>query len=65
MLAHQMAFESSNVRSEMIEAMEFPELSQEHAIGGVPDTIINHGAGRVVGAVPEDVLLEEIQKIIQ
>ena len=61
-LAHQMAMESPLVEAEMIEAMEFPELSTRHGVGGVPQTTINDGAGTVVGAIPEPNLVEEIQR---
>ena len=60
MLAHQMALESPWIQAETIEATEFPELSNRHAVSGVPQTTINDGAGMVVGAVPEDHLLAEI-----
>lgn len=57
-----MALESPMVEAEMIEAMEFQELSAQHGVSGVPQTTINDGAGVVIGAVPEDHLLEEIQR---
>jgi len=60
-LAHQMAMESPMVEAEMVEAMEFPELANRFGVSGVPQTTINEGAGTVVGAVPEDYLLKEIQ----
>jgi glutaredoxin-like protein len=63
-LAHQMAMESSLVQAEMVEAMEFPELSSRHNVSGVPQTTINNGAGNVVGAVPEQHLLAEIIRSI-
>lgn len=63
-LAHQMAMESPLVQAEMVEAMEFPELSRRHNVSGVPQTTINDGAGNVVGAVPEGNLLAEILKSI-
>jgi len=59
-LAHQMAMESPMVQAEMVEAMEFPELSSRHGVSGVPQTTINDGAGHLVGAVPEQHLLAEI-----
>jgi hypothetical protein len=65
MLAFQMAMESPLVQAEMIEAMEFPELSDRFAVSGVPQTTINMGAGTVVGAYPEDSLLEEIQAALR
>lgn len=63
-LAHQLAMESPMIQTEMVEAMEFPELSQRHNVSGVPQTTINDGAGNVVGAVPEDHLLAEIIRSI-
>ena len=58
--AYQMALESEMVQAEMVEAMEFPELSQRFGVSGVPQTTINSGSGTVVGAVPEQQLLTEI-----
>jgi glutaredoxin-like protein len=63
-LAHQMALQSPMVHAEMIEAMEFPELSDRFNVSGVPQTTINSGAGTVVGAVPEEYLLAEIQRAV-
>ncbi|MBP1700992.1 MAG: glutaredoxin-like protein [Chloroflexi bacterium] len=65
MLAHQMALESPMVEAEMVEAMEFPELSERFHVSGVPQTTINAGAGTVVGAVPEDHLIHEIQRALR
>ena len=59
-LAHQMAMESPMVQAEMVEAMEFPELSSRHGVSGVPQTTINDGVGHLVGAVPESQLMAEI-----
>jgi glutaredoxin-like protein len=64
-LAHQMALESLMVEAEMVEAMEFPELSNQFGVSGVPQTTINSGAGTVIGAVPEDSLLVEIQEALK
>lgn len=64
LLAHQMALESPLIQAEMVEAIEFPELSQRHSVSGVPQTTINDGAGAVVGAVPEDYLLAEILRAV-
>jgi glutaredoxin-like protein len=61
-LAHQMAMESTMVQAEMIEATEFPDLSNQYHIMGVPDTVINYGKAKMVGAVPEGQLLAEIMK---
>lgn len=64
-LAHQMALESPMIEAEMVEAMEFPELSDRFGVSGVPQTTINQGAGTVIGAVPEDHLLTEIKRAIK
>ena len=48
-----MAMENPLVQAEMVEAMEFPALANRHQVSGVPHTVINDGAGNVVGAVPE------------
>lgn len=62
--AHQMAMESPLVEAEMVEATEFPALSSRYHIMGVPDTVINQGAGKVVGAVPEGRLMIEIKNAL-
>ncbi len=64
-LAHQLAMESPYVQAEMVEAMEFPELSDRHNVSGVPQTTINDGAGIVVGAYPEDQLLQEVKNALK
>lgn len=64
MLAHQMALESPLVQAEMVEATEFPELSNRHNVSGVPQTTINDGKGNVVGAVPEANLIAEILRAV-
>ena len=64
MLAHQMAMESPMVQAEMVEATEFPELASRHRVSGVPQTTINDGKAHVIGAVPEQNLMAEIQRIL-
>ena len=63
-MAHQMALESPMVQAEMIESMEFFDLANQYGVSGVPHTVINSGAGNVVGAVPEEAMVEEIQKAL-
>jgi hypothetical protein len=63
-LAHRMAVESPLVEAEMVEAIEFPELSDRFNVGGVPQTTINAGAGTLVGAAPEEYLVAEIMKVL-
>lgn len=52
------------VISEMVEASEFPELSDRFNVSGVPQTTINAGAGTVVGGVPAERLADEIDKAL-
>lgn len=63
-LAHQLAMESPFIQAEMVEAMEFAELSDRFNVSGVPHTIINSGKGEVVGAVPESHLIKEILQAV-
>jgi hypothetical protein len=53
------------IRAEGIEATEFPELAQEYYVSGVPQTVINSGAKMVVGAVPEQQLIREIERALE
>jgi glutaredoxin-like protein len=65
LLAHQMAMENPKmIHAEGVEATEFPELAQKFFVSGVPQTVINSGAGTVVGAVPEQKLLAEIMRAV-
>ncbi len=66
LLAHQMAMENpALIRAEGIEATEFPELSRKFHVSGVPQTVINAGAKMVVGAVPEQALMNAIVQALQ
>jgi alkyl hydroperoxide reductase subunit F len=40
-VAHQFAFINENIRADMVESAEFPELIEKYNIVGVPKTIIN------------------------
>jgi len=60
-LAHQMALESPRITAEMVEATEFPHLTQKYAVFGVPKTIMNETV-TVDGAVPEGVFLEHVRQ---
>ncbi len=64
MLAHQMAVESPYIESEMVEATDFVALSEQYGVSSVPHTVINRGAGEIIGAPAEPYLLAEIQQAI-
>lgn len=51
-LANRMALASPNVRALCVEANEFPQLSAQFRVRGVPHTVINRHGG-FVGALPE------------
>jgi hypothetical protein len=59
-----MALESPMIEAEMIEASEFPGLVNQFGVNGVPQTTINHGAVDVIGAAPEQHLVNEIKKAL-
>lgn len=56
-----MAAEFDNVIADVIEANEFPELSQRYGVTGVPKTIVNDKV-EFVGAVPEQHFVAAIQQ---
>jgi hypothetical protein len=64
-LAFQMAMENDLVVAEMVEATEFPELSNQYNVSGVPHTTINFGAGEFVGAAPAAHLISEIRNAMK
>ena len=62
-LAHQLAMESDLVKGDMVEAMEFPHLSQKYHVQGVPRTVINEST-HMEGMAPEHMLMEKVQEAL-
>jgi glutaredoxin-like protein len=62
-LAHRMAFYSPRVRADMIEATEFPHLSQKYQVMGVPRTVINETVFQE-GAAPENLIINKIKSVL-
>ncbi|MDY0296591.1 MAG: thioredoxin family protein [Acidobacteriota bacterium] len=62
-LAHRMALYSPRVTADMVEATEFPHLSQKYRVMGVPRTIINE-TEFLEGAAPESMLVEKIHSLV-
>lgn len=58
-----MAMESDKVRADMVEAMEFPELSQKYQVMGVPRTVINETV-YLDGSMPEQHVLLKIREAV-
>jgi len=63
-LAHQMAYYSPKVKADMIEATEFPQLSQKYNVYGVPRTVINE-TGFIEGAASEKMVIAKIAEILK
>ncbi len=62
--AHQIAMLNENVIGDMIEAIEFPELSDKFHVSGVPHNVVNE-KHEFVGAYPPEMAIEEIKKALQ
>jgi glutaredoxin-like protein len=58
-LAHQLAFASAKVTADMVEATEFPHLSNKYSVMGVPRTVINETTF-IEGAAPEAMLMAKL-----
>jgi len=63
-LAYQFAIETDNVRSDAIEATEFPEWTGKYRVHAVPKTVVNESFS-IDGALPEERFLDEILKSIE
>ena len=62
-LAHQLAIESELIRSDLIEAIEFPQLANKYSVYGVPRTVINESVHQE-GAVPEPMMLAKLLEAV-
>jgi glutaredoxin-like protein len=63
-LAHQFAIESDLIRGDMVEAIEFPHLSNKYGVYGVPRTVINESVHQE-GAAPEPMMLAKMLEAVQ
>ena len=52
-----------NVKAEIVECQEFPEMAQAFQVSGVPKTVINDRA-EFVGAVPDEIFINAILQAI-
>jgi predicted DsbA family dithiol-disulfide isomerase len=59
-----MAIESEHVTADVIEAMEFPDLSRRYGVRGVPKIVINETT-EFVGALPEAEYLDHLKKAVE
>ena len=63
-LAYHMALESPHITAEVIEAQEFPDLSQRFQVRAVPTTVVD-GKTMIPGAVPDTTLMDIIERLVQ
>lgn len=54
-----LAYISEHIKSDMVEAIEFPHLANKYNVIGVPKTIVNE-QHPIEGAVPERIYVERI-----
>ncbi len=62
-LAHQLAMASDLITASMVEANEFPHLSNKYQVYGVPRTVIEDVI-HIEGVVPEAALVDELMKVL-
>lgn len=62
-VAHQLAMANEHIRADMVDAAEFPALTQRYDVTGVPRTVIN-GRPAFVGALAPQAAVMEILKNI-
>ncbi len=60
-LVYKLAMASDKVRSQVIEAMEFEELSMKYNVFGVPKIVINDKI-EIEGAMPEAYFIEHVKR---
>jgi|SRR5659263_24265 len=57
--AHQFAIENENIRSDVIEMVEFPYLVQRYSVMSVPHIVINNDSS-FVGAYSPEIFIDQI-----
>ncbi len=62
-MAHKFAIFNENIRAEMIEIHQYPDLATKYSVEGVPKIVINEKV-EMVGAQPEYLMVEGILKSI-
>ena len=62
-MAQKLAMENENVVADVVEATEFPEMSQKYRVMSVPKIVVNEKT-QFVGALPEDRFLKEVMKAV-
>lgn len=60
-MAHRMALENDAITADMVNAQEFPILTQKYNVFAVPKIVINEEV-QFEGSVPEDVFVSNVEK---
>lgn len=63
-LAHQFAMENPNIKADMVEVSEFPELGVKYNVMGVPKIVINESI-ELLGMQPEEEFLRQIEAAVK
>lgn len=63
-LASKVALENKNIKVNVIEVIEFPELGEKYKVFGVPKTVINENID-FEGAVPEGYFVDHLERAIK
>ena len=62
--AHNFAIENEHIESNMVEAQEFMELSQEYGVRGVPQINVNGTDGEFTGALPPQQFVQQVKEAL-
>ena len=62
-MAQKMAMDNENVIADVVEATEFPDMSQKYRVMSVPKIVVNEKT-QFVGALPEEKFLQEVMKAV-
>jgi len=61
--AHRFSYLNDKIKGDMIEATEFPHLSQKYNVRGVPRTVINEET-YIEGAATEQMVLQKVKEAL-
>lgn len=62
--AHKIAIENEFVTADMVEATEFPDVSNKYSVQSVPKTVVNDNV-EFVGALPEDQFIDSVLSALE
>jgi glutaredoxin-like protein len=58
-LAHEVAWANPHVTAYAVESIEYPDLTRQYAVTGVPKTVVD-GRVELLGAVPEEAFVDAV-----